>query len=144
MAMHLGSENPGDDLEPMMEINTTPLIDVMLVLLVMLIITIPVQLHAVRIGLPAGTAPPPVVKPEVIEVDIDERDVVHWQGEALPDAAALQARLVGAAAAAVPPELHFRPAPGAHYETLAHAMSAAQRQGLLKLGVVDRPASGAR
>src|SRR5690349_25175683 len=68
------------DPEPMMDINTTPLIDVMLVLLVMLIITIPIQLHAVNLEMPVGTPPTSDIKPEKVQIDIDDRSVVYWQG----------------------------------------------------------------
>src|SRR5688572_5070749 len=69
----------GGDPEPMMDINTTPLIDVMLVLLVMLIITIPIQFHAVALEMPVGT-PPTSVEPDKIRIDIDQASVVYWQG----------------------------------------------------------------
>src|SRR5512145_1171411 len=101
-----GSEK---DPDVMIEINTTPLIDVMLVLLVMLIITIPIQLHSVNLNLPTGNPPPPLVKPEVLKLDIDAAGVTYWNGEVVPDRAALEERLTAAAAQAVQPELHLRP-----------------------------------
>ena len=70
-----------------MDINTTPLIDVMLVLLVMLIITIPIQLHSVNLNLPTGNPPPPLVKPEVLKIDIDASGVIYFNGEVIPDRA---------------------------------------------------------
>ena len=79
--------------QPMMEINTTPLIDVMLVLIIMLIITIPIQLHAVNLNMPVGTPPPNVVKPEVLRIDIDAASVVTWNGEAVPERAELERRM---------------------------------------------------
>ena len=78
MAMNLSSG--GGDPEVMMDINTTPLIDVMLVLLVMLIITIPIQLHAVNLEMPVGTPPTNDIKPEKVQIDIDEKSTVYWQG----------------------------------------------------------------
>ena len=83
--------------EPMMEINTTPLIDVMLVLLVMLIITIPIQLHAVNLNMPTGTPPPQLTPPEVVKVDIDDAGRIWWNGEIVPDRATLEEKLAGAA-----------------------------------------------
>ena len=85
MAMQVGSPGAGDEPEVMIDINTTPLIDVMLVLLIMLIITIPIQLHAVNLQLPVAQ-PPPVVEepPQLVKIDIDAGSVVHWQGTALP------------------------------------------------------------
>jgi hypothetical protein len=77
----------------MMDINTTPLIDVMLVLLVMLIITIPIQLHSVNLNLPTGNPPPPIVKPEVLKIDIDASGVIYFNGEVVPDRADVEARL---------------------------------------------------
>ena len=76
----------------MIDINTTPLIDVMLVLLVMLIITLPIQLHSVNLNMPTGNPPPPLVKPEVVKLDIDACSVVYWNGEAMPDRATLEAK----------------------------------------------------
>ena len=81
MSMNVGNPGSGsDDPEVLMDINTTPLIDVMLVLLVMLIITIPIQLHAVSLDMPVGTPPTNNIKPEKIQIDIDENSVVYWQG----------------------------------------------------------------
>src|SRR5512136_309819 len=117
MAMNVGTG--GSEQEPIMDINTTPLIDVMLVLLVMLIITIPIQLHSVNLNMPVGTPPPPLVKPEVVKVDIDPRSVVYWNGEELPDRAALEAKLKAAEAQAVQPELHLRPDRAAKYDVVA-------------------------
>ena len=79
MSMNVGS-GTSDEPEVLMDINTTPLIDVMLVLLVMLIITIPIQLHSVNLEMPVGTPPTSNIKPEKIQIDIDEHSVVYWQG----------------------------------------------------------------
>src|SRR5437764_8865311 len=79
MAMNVGPGSAFGDPEVMIDINTTPLIDVMLVLLVMLIITIPIQLHAVNLEMPVG-APPTTIEPEKVLINIDERSVVYWQG----------------------------------------------------------------
>jgi biopolymer transport protein ExbD len=80
MAINLGNSSGSDEPEVMMDINTTPLIDVMLVLLVMLIITIPIQLHSVTLEMPVGAPPTNQVKPEKIQIDIDATSVVYWQG----------------------------------------------------------------
>jgi len=71
MSMSVGSGNPDKEPEVMMEVNTTPLIDVMLVLIVMLIITIPIQTHAVKLNMPVGNPPPPMVQPEVVTIELD-------------------------------------------------------------------------
>ncbi len=121
---------------PVPDINTTPLIDVMLVLLVMLIITIPVQLHSVKLNLPiAPPSAPPPLPPEVVRLDIPPGGTVLWNGEALADEAALRERLAAAAQQAVQPEIHVRPQPGATYDTFASVMTAVHHAGLSKLGV---------
>ncbi len=134
MAMQL--RPGGDEPDVLIEINTTPLIDVMLVLLIMLIVTIPIQLHAVNLDLPVATPPPPATPPVVVRIDIDARGTVLWQGEALADAAALDARLRDAAAAQPVPELHLRPDRDARYEVVAGVLAATKRHGLAKIGIV--------
>lgn len=133
MAMHLG--NAGDD-EPILDINTTPLIDVMLVLLVMLIITIPIQLHAVNLNMPVGTPPPSEVKPDVVKIDIDEKSVVYWNGTPVVDRAELVGKMRAAAAQATQPEIHLRPNKAASYNTFTEVMVSANQSGLTKLGVI--------
>jgi biopolymer transport protein ExbD len=136
MAMNVGSGTATSDPEVMMDINTTPLIDVMLVLLVMLIITIPIQLHSVNLNMPTGNPPPPLVLPEVVKIDIDPSSVVYWNGLPLPDRAALEENLKAASAQAVQPELHLRPDKNAKYAIVAGVMASAQRLGLTKIGIV--------
>ena len=85
MAMTLGSAVGGDEPEVMVDINTTPLIDVMLVLLIMLIITIPMQTHAVKLNLPQAAPPPVAVQPQVVVVDIDFDGTILWNGAVVPD-----------------------------------------------------------
>jgi biopolymer transport protein ExbD len=120
----------------MIDINTTPLIDVMLVLLVMLIITIPIQLHSVNLNMPTGNPPPQLEKPEVVRIDIDPEGVVYWNGEAVPDRATLESKITAAAAQTKQPEVHLRPDRSARYEIVAAVMASAQRLGLTKIGVV--------
>ena len=135
MSMNVGSGSSAEP-EVMMDINTTPLIDVMLVLLVMLIITIPIQLHAVNLNMPTGTPPPPLAPPEVLKVDIDDVGRIWWNGEVVPDRATLEEKLTNAAAQAVQPELHLRPDKNAKYEIVAAVMASSQRLGLTKMGIV--------
>ena len=135
MGMNVGSGGSGDP-EVMIDINTTPLIDVMLVLLVMLIITIPIQLHSVNLNLPTGNPPPPLVKPEIVKIDIDGAGVTYWNGEVVPDRAALEDKLRTAAAQAVQPELHLRPDKAAKYDIVAAVMVSSQRLGLTRIGIV--------
>ena len=121
----------------MIDINTTPLIDVMLVLLVMLIITIPIQLHAVNLNMPIGNPPPPLDPPEVVKIDVDPASTVYWNGEVVPTARALEEQAHGAAAQqAVQPELHLRPDKHARYDVVAGVMASSQRLGLTKIGIV--------
>jgi len=122
--------------EPMMDINTTPLIDVLLVLLVMLIITIPIQLHAVKLDLPVNTPTPPEVKPTVMRIDIDGSNTIAWNGEPVHDRSELRARLRSAAALETPPEVHVRPDQRAAYKTFAEVMVDVNQAGLHKMGVV--------
>ena len=122
--------------QAMGEMNTTPLIDVMLVLLVMLIITIPIQLHSVDLNLPTGKAPPAKTEPEIVRIDIDFDGTVLWNGEVVPDRAALEARMRDKAAQEVQPEVHLRPNKLVKYERVAAVMAAAQRLGLKKLGMI--------
>jgi biopolymer transport protein ExbD len=133
MAMNVGSARED---EVIIDINTTPLIDVMLVLLVMLIITIPIQLHSVNLNMPTGNPPPPLVKPEVVKIDIDATSVVYWNGEPMADRAQLEERLTASAGKEVQPELHLRPDKSAKYNIVAAVMVSAQRLGLTKIGIV--------
>ena len=123
-----------DDL-PVADINTTPLIDVMLVLLVMIIITIPVQLHAVNLRLPVGDPPPAAHKPEVVQIDVAPNGALAWNGTPLADAADLRSHLASAAALAQQPEMHVRPDQGAKYDAFAAVMVAVNQAGLTKVGV---------
>jgi len=135
MAMNVGSPG-GGDMDVMIDINTTPLIDVMLVLLVMLIITIPIQLHSVQLNLPTGNPPPQLVKPEVLKIDIDASGIIYFNGEVIPDRATVEARFKTFAEQQVQPELHLRPDKAAKYDVVAMVMASAQRLGLTKIGIV--------
>ena len=134
MAMHIGSGH-GDEPEVMMDINTTPLIDVMLVLIIMLIITIPVQLHAVNLNMPQASKPTPA-KQEVVTLTIEADGTLLWNGEVLADRAVLEARLQAAASQPVQPELHLRANKAVDYGVVAMVLASAQRLGLTKLGLV--------
>ena len=125
-----------DEPEVMMDINTTPLIDVMLVLLIMLIITIPVQLHSINLDMPTGTPPPAIKKPTIVRIDIDARNVVRWNDKTLTDRAELDALLLQASQQQPQPEVHIKPQGKAKYEAVAGVLASAQRNGLTKLGIV--------
>jgi biopolymer transport protein ExbD len=134
MAMNVGSG--GKEPDVMIDINTTPLIDVMLVLLVMLIITLPIQLHAINLNMPVGNPPPPLILPEVVKIDIDGNGTTYWNGEAIPDRATLEERIRYAAAQNPQPEVHLRPDKASKYAVTAGVMASAQRLGLTKIGIV--------
>ncbi len=135
MGMNIGSGGNADP-DVMVEMNTTPLIDVMLVLLIMLIITIPIQLHSVNLNMPTGNPPPPLAPPVVVTIDIDFDGTVLWNGEVVPTHAALESRLQAAAAQPDQPEVHLRPNKLVEYKSVASVMASAQRLGVTKLGMV--------
>ncbi|RYF18205.1 MAG: biopolymer transporter ExbD [Comamonadaceae bacterium] len=133
--MHIRAGTEPDP-EPMVDINTTPLVDVLLVLLVMLIITIPIQLNAVSLEMPGRNQPVPPQPPVIAQVDVLPGGLYLWNGEPLADRAALEAKLREAARQPEQPEIHVRPHRQAKYDAVAAALTSAQRQGLLKIGVV--------
>jgi biopolymer transport protein ExbD len=135
MAMAVGPAGGDGDPDVLMDMNTTPLIDVMLVLLVMLIITIPIQTHAVKLDMPAGSQSPSV-PPQVVTIDVDFDGTLLWNGETLGSERDLQQRMLAAAAQPVQPEVHLRPNKLVTYKYVAHVMADAQRLGLKKLGLV--------
>lgn len=121
--------------EVMIEMNMTPLIDVMLVLIIMLIITIPIQYDAVNLNMPSNT-PTQVAPPTVVNIDMTADGTILWNGNVLPDHAALEAQLRGVAAMPDQSELHLRPNKLVAYKTVASVMAAAQRLGVTKIGMV--------
>ena len=108
----------------------------MLVLLIMLIVTIPIQTHAVKLDLPAGNPPPPPVPPVVVTIDVDFDGTILWNGTAVPDEAALQQHMLDAAHTDPQPEVHLNPNKLAPYKDVAHVMADAQRLGVQRLGLV--------
>jgi len=136
MGMNIGSGGNASDPDVMIEMNMTPLIDVMLVLIIMLIITIPIQNHSVNLHMPVGKPPPPLTPPVVMTVDIDFDGSVYWNGTLVPDRAALQRKMQEVAATPDQPELHLRPNKLAAYKDVAAVMASAQRMGVNKIGMV--------
>ena len=132
--MNAGSSGSNEP-EVMVEINTTPLIDVMLVLLIMLIITIPIQLHTVDLNLPLGNPVPPT-PPEVVEIAVESDGAVRWNGEAVPSPAALESKFHAAVKQPIQPEIHLRPNRLAAYRSVAAVMASAQRAGIAKIGLI--------
>jgi len=134
MSMNVGSSK--GEMDVVIDINTTPLIDVMLVLLIMLIITIPIQTHAIKLDMPAGNPPPPTVPPVVVTIEIDFDGTIFWDGQQVPDRATLDSKLVEAAQTPDQPEVHLKPNKLVKYAAVAAVMADAQRLGVRKLGLV--------
>lgn len=133
MSMSVGS---GGSDEPMMDINTTPLIDVMLVLIITLIMSIPVMTHAVKLDMPQPTPGDPLIEPPpVINLTIDFDGKVYWDGEPL-DLPTLEQRFRSASSLDPQPELHIRPDKWAKYDAVAKVLAAAQRNRMEKIGMV--------
>jgi biopolymer transport protein ExbD len=138
MAMSAGQ----DDGEPMMEMNTTPLIDVMLVLLIMFIITIPVQTHAVKIDLPQNSPPTDsVVDPVKNKVAIDAGGIITWNGSPI-DLLTLRQYLQQSLRLPVEPELQFQPNAQTRYVTVDEVLAEIKRAGVTKLGFVGNEQYG--
>ncbi len=134
-----GFDSRGGSPQPMAEINTTPLVDVMLVLLVIFIITAPLLTHAIRLDLPQAQAPASAEKPDTITVSIDAQGRVYWNDAPVTDASALEARMREAAARTPQPDLHLRADQQVVYRKVAEVMAAAQQSGLSKIGFVTDP-----
>jgi len=124
--------------EEMCDINTTPLIDVMLVLLVTLIITLPVMTHAVKLDMPQkNNTPPPPNPPEVIDLEIDFDGTIVWNGTPIPNMDTLESYFHTDAAKDPQPEIHLRPDRRAKYDVVARVLAAAQRNRMKKIGFVN-------
>lgn len=134
MAMSVG---PGG--EAMCDINTTPLIDVMLVLLVTLIVTLPVMTHAVKLDMPNpnNQPPPPPTPPEVIDLEIDSDGTVVWNGTPVSGIDQLESYFRTESAKDPQPEIHLRPDRRASYGIVAQVLAAAQRNRMKKIGFVN-------
>ncbi|MGV2288230.1 biopolymer transporter ExbD [Trinickia sp. YCB016] len=136
MGMNVGSSGGSGEPDVMVDINTTPLIDVMLVLLIMLIITIPIQMHAVKMNLPVGNPPPPPVQPEVVQIDIDFDGTMTWNGTPITSSTMLESKFQQVAAEPDQAEIHLRPNKLVPYKDVAAVMAAAQREGATKIGLI--------
>lgn len=133
MGMNVGNSN-NDDV--MVEMNTTPLIDVMLVLIVMLIITLPIQTHAVKMDMPVTNSPPPTELPVVINIDVDFDGTMRWDGNVIRDGEMLKNYMLHAAKMEPKPEVHLKPHKLAKYDVVAKVLATAQRLGLTNIGIV--------
>jgi len=133
MAMSVGT-SAGDTF---CDINTTPLIDVMLVLLIMLIITIPIQTHAVKLNMPVGKPPTQTVQPQVVTIDIDFDGTVVWNGTPVSSLQQLESFFHADRDKDPQPEIHLRPDRRAKYDVVARVLAAAQRNHMKKIGFVN-------
>ena len=136
MGMNVGQGSGSGEPEVMMDINTTPLIDVMLVLLIMLIITIPAQLHTVNMDMPVSKPAAKKVDPVVVKIEVDANSVINWNSKPIASRAELDMKLQEAYQMQPQPELHIRSHAKAKYEAVAAVLANAQRIGLTKLGIV--------
>src|SRR5262245_24856828 len=136
MSMSVGSSNEG---EALCDINTTPLIDVMLVLLIMFIITIPIMTHAVKLDMPQPqpNQPRPPNPPEVVDLEVDFDGTVVWNGTVVKDLATLENYLRSDSGKDPQPEIHLRPDRRAKYGQVAVVLAAAQRNHMKKIGFVN-------
>ena len=134
----MGFSTSGGGKAPVGEINVTPLVDVMLVLLIIFIITVPVMKHAVNIDLPRATNTPQDAKPQTLRLAVDEQGS-YYLDEAKVEDAALPGLLRAAAQRNPQPELHIRGDRAVRYERVAQAMAAAQQAGIKKIGFITEP-----
>ncbi len=141
--MAFGGFEQGDNSQPMSEINVTPLVDVMLVLLVIFIVTAPLFTHAIRVDLPQTDAQPTPKKPETVALALDADGGLSWNGETVT-LADLAPRLIEAATKQPQPEIHLYADHDTRYQALAEVMAAVQTAGLQKVGFVTAPKSSGK
>jgi len=137
MGMNVGSGAEGD---MMVEMNTTPLIDLMLVLIVMLIMSLPPQTHAVKLDMPVTDSLPPDVPPPVIDIVVDFDGSIYWNAEQVTTGEQLQGYLRSAARAEPRPEIHLKPNKLAKYDSVAKVLATAQRLGVKNIGILGNEA----
>ena len=143
MAMSVSSGGgPADDEKPMSEINTTPLVDVMLVLLIIFLITVPVITQSVKVDLPKAANIPTQTKPENINIAVDKEGNVYWNTALVPTQEALLDRLKAIATQDPQPEVHVRGDRGTAYEHIGRVQVLCQRAGILKVGFITEPDRG--
>jgi biopolymer transport protein ExbD len=133
---HPRSPSTTTDPAPLMEMNMTPLIDVMLVLIIMLIITIPKQNHSINMNMPTGKTPQHLVNPSIVTIDVDFDGRILWDNSIISDRATLESKLSTVATAEEQPEVHLRPNKLAEYKHVAAILASAQRIGVTKIGLV--------
>jgi biopolymer transport protein ExbD len=139
MAMNIGLADDGDEDRVVSEINTTPLVDVMLVLLIIFLITIPVVVTAIQVQLPKETNQPRQTKPENIVLSVSKDGDIFWNELLIPGLEPLVERLKKVAVLPVQPEVHIRGDGAARYESVGKIVFACQRAGITKIAFVTEP-----
>jgi biopolymer transport protein ExbD len=142
MSMNVSSGDMGDDEKPMSEINTTPLVDVMLVLLIIFLITIPVITQSVKVDLPKAANIPTQTKPENVNIAVDKDGNVYWNTLLVPTQEALLERIKSVAVLDPQPEIHVRGDRATAYEHVGRVIVLAQRGGIQKVGFITEPDRG--
>jgi biopolymer transport protein ExbD len=139
MAMNIGPINAGDEDELLGAINTTPLVDVMLVLLIIFLITVPVVTHTVPVSLPRETNQPTQTAPQNINISVDKAGNIYWNQAPVPDIAALQKRMNAVSRQEPQPEVHIWGDQDARYQGIGEVLVACQRAGIEKIGFITQP-----
>ena len=143
MSMNVGSSSEDGEPELNNTINTTPLVDVMLVLLIIFLITIPVVTQTIKLELPKERNLPTLTKPENIVIAVNRDGEVYWGLERMPDTEALVARLKLESVKEPQPEVHIRGDSEVRYESVGRVVVACQRAGIFKVGFITEPPAGA-
>ena len=141
--MSMSVQTDSDDEHTVMsEINTTPLVDIMLVLLIIFLITIPIITKTVKLQLPKATNIPTVTKPENITISVDQGGNIYWNGAVIKDRDALISRVLVEAVKVPQPEIHIRGDAGVRFEAIGRALFAIQRGGIVKIGFLTEADRG--
>ncbi|SNR93373.1 MULTISPECIES: biopolymer transporter ExbD [unclassified Azospirillum] len=141
MGMSVGPAD-GDEETVVSEINTTPLVDVMLVLLIIFLLTIPVAIQTVPVTLPSEANVPTVTKPENVTIAVDADGNIYWNASLLPDTKALFERMKEVAVLNPQPEIHIRGDKEGRYEAVGKVVVTCQRAGIMKIGFITEPPAG--
>jgi biopolymer transport protein ExbD len=143
MGMNVGSASEDGEPELNNSINTTPLVDVMLVLLIIFLITVPVVTQTIKLELPKERNLPTLTKPENIVIAVNRDGEVYWSKERMPDIEALVKRLKVESVKEPQPEVHIRGDSEVRYESVGRVVVACQRAGIFKVGFITEPPAGA-
>lgn len=130
---------PAEEDELLGAINTTPLVDVMLVLLIIFLITVPVVTHTVPVSLPRESDQPTQTRPQNIDISVDKNGVIYWNQAKLPSLAALQAKMLAVSGQVPQPEVHIWGDRNAYYESVGEVLMACQRAGIRQVAFITQP-----